>query len=394
MSRGLVPISPRQIDPLGWITGPLVPLAFAGLTTLYALRSIVMEQGRGSPVLQGAAVVGFVTALVLLHAAGRGLRGAVGLGAALSAAAIGTLSLLVSAVGYAGSEFAIQLWWAPISLALVFAALAPNLPAARVLAVGGVTSAACIPVATALLAPGIRVWGPVSVAVIVGTPLLGGTVLAAIFSRYVVRRMQRLLEARSQNVIVPRPAVDARAETLERARLAALTARAVPFLEELIRRGEIRTADRALAGQLARRLRDDLVTQAAGSWIDRLDTASRLVVVDPDRRADALRPPQRTALRALITALLTSPSIDAESLLVELRAGADGATAVGITVDAELPEGRRMMFLAPSMLTLEMTADDLTWVNDEFLRVRFRFPPESKPVPGTEPRRRPRRTRE
>lgn len=386
MSEGIVPISPRQIDPLGWITGPLVPLIFAGLTALYALRSILVDQGGGSPVFQVAAAVGFVAALVLLHAAGRGLRGTVGLRPALVAVSIGAVSLVVSAVGYAGNEFPVQLWWAPISLALVLGALAPYFPASRVLIICAVTSAVCIPVATALLAPGIRVWGTVSVAVIAGTPLLTSTVLASIFSRYVVRRMRRLLEARSQNVVVSGPAVDARTEVAERARLAALTDRAVPFLQELLERGEIRSADRGMAGLLARRLRDDLVTQAAGSWLDRLDTASRLVVVDPDGRADALRPPQRTALRGLITALLTSPSIDSGSLLVELRAGEEGATAVGISVDAELPEGRRMMFLAPSMLTLEVTADDLQWVNDEFLRVSFRFPSEQKPVLGTDPR--------
>ena len=147
----------------------------------------------------------------------------------------------------------------------------------------------------------------------------------------------------------------------ERVRLAELTARAVPFLEGIIATGVVSPSDRALAGQMARRLRDDLVTQSNLSWLDSVASASRLVVIDPERRAGKMRTSQRTALRALLKAILDTPGTDAGSLLVELRGAEDGSTAVGVSLDMELPEGRRIMHLAPYYLTLRTAVDDLTW---------------------------------
>ena len=155
---------------------------------------------------------------------------------------------------------------------------------------------------------------------------------------------------------------------------AELTARAVPFLESVIASGEVAPGDRALAGQLARRLRDDLVTQSNVTWLDSIAENSRLVVIDPERRASTMRPHQRTALRALLQAVLETPGTDAGSLLIELRGAEDGSTAVGVSLDMELPEGRRIMHLAPYYLTLGTAVKDLQWSRDRFLKVRFNLP--------------------
>ncbi len=150
----------------------------------------------------------------------------------------------------------------------------------------------------------------------------------------------------------------------------------MPFIEQVARDGVVTTADRTLAGQLARRLRDDLVTQSNLSWLDSV-AAERLVVVDPEHRAGRMRAPQRTALRALIRAILDTPGTDAGSLLVELRAHPDGSTAVGVSLDIELPEGRRIMHLAPYYLALRGSVDDLEWSDDRFLRLTFNLPSET-----------------
>jgi hypothetical protein len=135
----------------------------------------------------------------------------------------------------------------------------------------------------------------------------------------------------------------------------------VPFLVGIADSGRITAADRALAGQLARRLRDDLVTQSNLSWLDSIAEDSRLVVVDPEHRAGRMRAAQRTALRSLLRAVLDTPGADSSSLLIELRGRPDGATAVGVSIDVELPEGRRIMHLAPYLLTLRTEVDDMTW---------------------------------
>ena len=388
MARGVVPISPRQIDPLSWITGSLVPLIFAAITAAYGARAIALDAGRTDVPLQLSAAILFITAQLILFAVSRGLQRTIGLRAAVVAVGVGVIAMLVSALGYSGRSFPVAQWWAPMSLALVFGALGPYLPASRILVVCGIATALVVPPSVALVAGSASEWGPVSLVVIVAVAPLAGGLLAAVLSLHVVRRMRALLEARSRTVIVPGRPLDDAAERAERIRLAALTARAVPFLESVVAAGAISDADRALAGQLARRLRDDLVTQSSASWLDRWEGESRLVVVDPDGRADALRPSQRTALRALIRTLLAEPNLHAQSLLIELRAVDDGATAVGITMDVDHPEGRRMMFLAPAMLTLETAADGVDLIAGEALRLTFRFPREQSSQPPSAARRR------
>jgi hypothetical protein len=91
-----------------------------------------------------------------------------------------------------------------------------------------------------------------------------------------------------------------------------------------------------------------------------------------------MRSVQRTALRALLRAILETPGTDAGSLLVELRGRPDGATAVGVSLEMELPEGRRILHLAPYYLTLRTTVEDLSWSEDRFLRVTFNLPPAAR----------------
>jgi hypothetical protein len=234
-----------------------------------------------------------------------------------------------------------------------------------------------VPAAFVEVDPRVTNWGSLSTFMIVLLAPLCGLVATATFSYVVASRMLPLIDKRSEVVVAPRS--DPEAEEAERVRLARFTARAAPFLEGIAATGVVTPEDRALAGQLARRLRDDLVTQSNVSWLDSVAAGSRLVVIDPEFRANRMRATQRTALRALLQAILDTPGIDAGSLLVELRGRDDGATAVGVSLEMELPEGRRILHLAPYYLTLRTTVDDLAWSEDRFLRVTFNLPPAPEP---------------
>ena len=95
------------------------------------------------------------------------------------------------------------------------------------------------------------------------------------------------------------------------------------------------------------------------------------MVVDPDRLAHRMNSAQRTAMRGMLRAIIETPGIDSGSLMVELREAPDGATAVAVSLDMALPEGRRIMHLAPYYLTLRMTVDDLKIETDKLLKVSF-----------------------
>ncbi|MEO6532208.1 MAG: hypothetical protein ABIO06_01395 [Pseudolysinimonas sp.] len=360
MASGHLAVSAQELDPLTWFTGRIVPLVFAGLVVLIAAFRVPTWFDTDAPVLQPVSIVLCAGACVFVYLMTRPLRPQFGWGAGVVTVAIAGSGLIVSALGYAGTQLSIELWWAPLGFALAIASLAPYLSARRVLVLGGVSTVVVTVLAFYLIDPDVTVWGPLSSMIIIAAPIFCGLLAAVTFSFVLVSRMMPIIEQRSR-MVLPRDAPDAEAEQVERLRLARLSARAVPFLVGIADAGRITAADRALAGQLARRLRDDLVTQSNLSWLDSIAEGSRLVVIDPEHRAGRMRPGQRTALRSLLRAMLDTPGADSNSLLIELRGRPDGATAVGVSMDVDLPEGRRIMHLAPHYLTLRTEVDDMTW---------------------------------
>lgn len=360
MPRGHLAVSAQQLDPLTWFTGRVLPLVFAGLVVLYGVLRIPTWLLSPLPWLQPVGIVLCAGACVFVFLMTRPLRPDLGWGIAIVTVLIAAAGVVISSIGYSGINISIELWWAPFGFAMAIASLAPYLSARRVIVLGGISAVIVSVVAYVLIEPDITVWGPLSSMVIIAGPIVCGLVAAVTFSYVLVSRMMPVIEQRSQ-MVLPRQAPDARTEQLERLRLARLSARAVPFLVGVADAGQITPADRALAGQLARRLRDDLVTQSNLSWLDSIAEDSRLVVIDPEHRAGRMGPQQRTALRSLLRAVLDTPGADSGSLLIELRGRADGATAVAVSMDVDLPEGRRIMHLAPYYLTLRTAVDDLTW---------------------------------
>lgn len=388
-SRRSFALSPQQVDPLSWFTGPLVPLAFAALSVIYGLiLTAYTWSDTPAPLLQVVAVMLSACSGLAIHFATRPLRRPLGWrsGALLLAPAV--TGVLVSALGYGSTPFrvefwwapeapfSIEFWWAPSTLALAIASLGPYLPVRKLLGLGGGATVVSVACALAILHPGLDQWGVVGAGVIIAYPPVLGTAATAVFSYSVVSTMLRMLESPSRIMVAGQTVRDEIAEQIERVTVARLTARAAPFLEGIADAGRITPADRALAGQLARRLRDDLVTQSNLSWLDSIASESRLVVVDPDRRAQGMNNAQRTALRAMLRAIVETPGIDSGSLMVELRAAPDGATAVGVSLDMTLPEGKRIMHLAPYYLTLRTAVDDLVVSQDDLLRLTFRIAPD------------------
>ena len=379
ISRRFFVSSARQVDPLSWFTGPLVPMSFTLLALVYGLvLSGLSWQSTSRPWLQLVATALCACSGLIVHIATRPqpLRRDLGWVTAGLALLPATAGMIVSAIGYADSAFAVEFWWAPAGLSLMIASLGPYLAVRQILVLGSSASVVAVLVSLAVVHPVSDRWGPIAVAVIISYPPLLGTLATAVFSYTVVSTVIRMLESPSRIMVTGQKVRDEAAEHVERVTVARLTARATPFLEGIAAAGRITPADRALAGQLARRLRDDLVTQSNLTWLDSIASESRLVVVDPGRRASRMNGAQRTALRGMLRAVVDTPGIDSSSLMIELREGPDGATAVAISIDMALPEGRRIMHLAPYYITLRTAVDDLTIDEDTLLKLSFNVPKE------------------
>jgi hypothetical protein len=217
------------------------------------------------------------------------------------------------------------------------------------------------------------VWSAPDIVIILMTGPLAAVAASVTFIVTVVGTTQRLLGERLTASVPRDDAEEDAASAVQQGTLARITVRAAPFLQRLAETGTVTAADRALAGQLARRVRDDLVLQAAESWLDSVASERRVVVIDPERRADGMNDAQKTALTGLIDAILGT-DVGSNSLLVELRGQDNGSTAVGVSMDLELPEGRRTMHLAPYYLTLKTAVVGLTWNDGRLLRMRFEVP--------------------
>jgi len=371
--------SARQIDPLSWFTGPLVPISFAALGLFYGVLLATMTwQDTTRPWLQFAAAVLCSSSGLAVHIATRPVRRDLTWLTASLTILPAVAGMIVSAIGYSDSTLAVEFWWAPGLFALMIATLGPYIPVRQILIVGGGATLVTVLVSVALVHPASDRWGALGTAAIIAYPPLLGLVATAVFSYAVVSTMIRMLDSPSRLMVAGQTARDEAAEKVERVVIAKLTARAAPFLERIAEAGRITPADRALAGQLARRLRDDLVTQSNLTWLDSIASESRLVVVDPDRLAGRLNNAQRTAMRGMLRAVIDTPGIDSGSLMVELREAPDGSTAVGVSLDMALPEGRRIMHLAPYYLTLRTAVEDLTIDREMLLKLSFSVPKDDR----------------
>jgi len=361
MNRDALTVSPQQIDPLSWFTRPLVALSFAVLITVYGSGTIFITWDQvGNPVLDLLAVLFFALACVYVQWRTRPFLGAFGVRNAIVALLLAVAGLAISTIANQQSMLLVQHWWAPVGAGLVIATLGPYSSVRRIVLYGTVltllTAAAGL---LAFLNP-TSVWPPVSAAIVGGATGCVALVATSVFSYVVVSRTQSLLGGAGLPVDVSAVRDDA-ANRVERRTVARLGARVAPFLEGLAEAGVVTDADRALAGQLARRLRSDLVQQANRSWLDMVAENGRIFVVDPDHRAERMNQAQRSALRGLLYAALRNPATDVGSLFIELRGQDDGSTAVAMSLDMNLPEGRRSMLLAPYYLALQTTVSDMTY---------------------------------
>ena len=366
----------RDVDPMSWFTGPYVPLVLAALIASYGGGMVIVTWGRTqTPWLQLIALVLCDSACILIQVL-TSLRRRFDWQLGATAVFVGGAGLILSALGYTESLVTVELWWAPFAFGLCVAVLSPYLSTGRLLGWGLLALVTVLPLAFLIVDERVPAWGSVSVFLLIASPAIIATGAGAAFAVSVVHRTLPIVANRSSEVVSPAFAADPEDEEAERVVLARFTARAVPFLREIAERGTVSESDRHLAGELARHLRDDLVSRSDLAWLGLRADDTRVVVADPDRRAQSLRAPQRAAIRDLVRAVLDDPSTDATTLLLALRAQPDGSTAVAMTLDTELPEGRRVRHIAPYYFNLRGTMDDVQLKRDG---VSFRVPPDETP---------------
>jgi hypothetical protein len=367
--------SPHSVDPLSWFIRPFLPVTFAIAMALGGAGFVAGTlQEFNSPVYQLIAVVCFVLACLAIHRRPKPRLDPFRLEHAVLPLALAWVGVMVSGAGVSQGDGDITRWWAPLGVALVLAALAPFNSAVLLVCFGILSTVVCSVVAVLVFEASPDGWPLLTIIVIAALVPLQATVAAALFSGFIVDRILRWSSLPIQGALSDNRALDFSQWNAQRGELKLLSDRVVPFLEQVADDGFIAARDRTLAAQLGREVRDALLATVDRTWLDSLAADHGLRVIDPSNRAVVLTRAQRGAVRSLIVAALESSALVPDSLSIELRDSADGSVAVGLTMRLDLPEGKRMMLLAPYYLTLRATVDDLVWENRDQLNMRFRIP--------------------
>jgi hypothetical protein len=284
--------------------------------------------------------------------------------------------MVVSAFGPFGGSVPVAQWWPGIALSATFVSITPYCTPRKQLLCSFPLIVFTGVVGWIVFSSQADFWPPAAIVIISIGPLTIGAAGGVVFSYTVVARTLALLDTSAGNEEFYATSELADPDQ-QRDSIARVSARVAPFLERVAGAGAITPENRALAAQIARRLRTELVTATSRSWLDIVAHETGMIVSDPARLADRMNESQRAALRGLLVAALESTVVDQRTLLIELRAQPDGSTAVALSIDVDLPEGRRLVLLAPYYLTLKTTVEDLSWDDGRSLLMQFKIPPAS-----------------
>jgi hypothetical protein len=366
--------SPQSVDPLSWFTRPFLPVTFA-ITTAFAGVAFVLGTltDIASPAHQMFAVLLFVTACLSIHRDVGPRLEPFRLRHAVLPLLLAWSGAVVSGMGAATATSEVSRWWAPMGVAVVLAALAPFNSAIVLAAFGLLSTIVCALVAVWAFDPGGQ-WPALTTIILAVLPTLQATVATSLFSAFVVDRVIRWSALPIRGYLKANPALDFSQWNAQRGELKLLSDRVMPFIEQVADNGFVSSRDRTVAAELAGQVRDALLHTVDRSWLDSIAAGHLLKVVDPDNRAGRLTLAQRGAVRSLLVAVLESAALVPGTLAIELRDSSDGGVAVGLSMRLDLPEGKRLMLLAPYYLTLQSTVDDLVWEDQDLLSMRFRIP--------------------
>lgn len=238
--------------------------------------------------------------------------------------AVGAIALSVASQW--GSNRIIQDDFGPMSLGLLMLAIGPYRPSIE-LATAGSLSSVFVGFLTLLEVPVLESSTPPVAFVLAGmAPVLALSYASATYSGRLVESLERW-QRRAMRSVASRTSRlrDGIARSVRQDRVMILGRDVLPFFNSVLDRKTVNADDRARAREIAETIRALMVAEADRTWLEAVvdddgADAQQLgrTVIDPDGKASAMVPDQRTALRALIVAILDEPTFEPNTLTIEL----------------------------------------------------------------------------
>lgn len=375
----------QQLDPAGTIGSRPIAVA-AALTAFIYAEVMTFRSGEqvAEPLFAVLALVALGFACIVVIVQTSPLRAP--LSARVHAAVLipALIGVGFSTVAGWGVDKYVRDDWAPISVGLLFLALASYRPA-RELVGAGIVSAILLGFLVLLQTPGfVTDAPPVAFVLQAVTPMLCLCFGAAMFSSIFVASLERWHRRASQaTASMSRELRDGIARSVQQDRVTILNRDVVPFFFEVLTRGAIVEDDRDRARVIADSIRRVMVAEADRSWLETViehagtnsihGSGFSGLVQDEQRLASLMTTDQRTAVRALIVALFELPTFDPTSLSIVLSTRGRGSRGV-FTARAGPADYSIRTALAPYFAVMRIVFTDLQVdVSEPVLAIRISY---------------------
>ncbi|MBB5633533.1 hypothetical protein BKA04_001756 [Cryobacterium mesophilum] len=317
----------QQLDPVGTLGSRRVAVALAGGAFLYGLAMTIRSFGQVSnPMLAVLALAWLAAAAITVAIASSPSRAPFTRSSHTVVQLLALGSVALSAASQWGTNRYIQDDFGAVALGLLILSMGVYRPATELATVGAL-AAIFVGFVTLLQVPGLESSTPPVSFVLVGmTPILALAFGAASYSGGLVYSLERWNERVRRSVARRTDRMrDGIAESVRQDRVMILGRDVLPFFNSLLERDTIGPDDRARARDIAESIRALMVAEADRTWLEVVAGDDGLAVsdvkgsiLDVDGRASWMSIDQRTALRALIVALLDEPSFLPGSMTITL----------------------------------------------------------------------------
>jgi hypothetical protein len=323
----------QQLDPAGTTGIRIVTIALSVGAFVYALVLTALGASEvTNPMFAVGALVALAAAGGILIAMASPYRAPLTARTHFVVHGLALAAALFEALGHWTRNESIRDDWGAICLGVLLVALGSYRPAKEIV-VGTSVSALLLGFLTLLEAPQLSTTAPPIVFVIVAiVPLLSLGYASAVFSREIVESIARWQRrAAEASVGLVKELRDGVTRSVQQDRVTILNRDVLPFFTELLATGRISNQDRARARQIADSIRRVMVEEVDRSWLENVielaggagpgrSGAAKVVVDDEDRLAASMATDQRTALRALLVALIETSNFDRSDLRISLTA--------------------------------------------------------------------------
>lgn len=368
----------QQLDPLGALTGRPITIAAAIVIPVFsAVMTWVNRDDIDSWPLAIAALVAITLSGVVLDYASNPLRAPFTLLMHSVVSGLASLACILNAISMWESNRFIRDDWGPIAIGLVLLSLSQYRPPKEIASTGLTLGLLVGVVALAQAHSLITDVEPIVYAIVAMTPVLSLSLASAAFGQLLIDGIEvwRLRARRAANAFTDENSGWI-ARSVQQDRVTILNQDIIPFFADVLQRGTIDHDDRERARAISDAIRAVMVAEADRTWLDIIveqGIESGVTVNDPHRLAGSMGADQRTAVRALIVALVGQPAFEPESFELTLSPEGGKARAL-LRAGMQTSDSVVRSEFAPYFAVMRIVFSELrVEFSDSVLTVRFSY---------------------